>query len=175
MVVNISSRASQSLPDGSRLRALEVKSRHKGSGLEWEALIGDWRVEYVWNKESTHPSPVAGSLLRAMEATLQIQSYEDRQLVLCNSIKLGFFKLSFHGPGRLEHRRPLLTFHFDRLIISFAGQTLFSLGLPKPAANREPFFALIASSRLDAGGRWLAARGRGGGLALWVERSDSLA
>ena len=46
--------------------------------------------------------------------------------------------------------------------------------LPKPAETKLPFFALIASgsTRGSSSGtngeeRWLAARGRGGGLALW--------
>jgi hypothetical protein len=31
-----------------------------------------------------------------------------------------------------------------------------------------PFFALLGRGRSAAGEDWLAARGRGGGLALWV-------
>jgi hypothetical protein len=40
---------------------------------------------------------------------------------------------------------------------------LFQKAIPSPAPQRLPFFALIAR---DPSG-WLAARGRGGGLALW--------
>ena len=44
--------------------------------------------------------------------------------------------------------------------------TLLKKELPAPEEGREPFFALI--SRSPEG--WMAARGRGGGLAFWTLR-----
>jgi hypothetical protein len=54
-------------------------------------------------------------------------------------------------------------FRFEVLELQLAGRTLLRRPLPAPEARRLPFFALIAR---DSSG-WLAARGRGGGLALW--------
>jgi hypothetical protein len=59
--------------------------------------------------------------------------------------------------------RPLLVFRFELLELQLAGRTLLRRPLPAPEPQRLPFFALIAR---DSSG-WLAARGRGGGLALW--------
>jgi hypothetical protein len=174
MAVTVPPRESVPLPNGATLRALEMKSRHEGSGLQRTSLIGEWRVENVWGKQNTQPSAATSAALRAVGASLRIQADEDQQLLLCNSIQLGFVHLSFIGPGRLEHRRPLLLFHFSQLTLSIAGKTLVTVSLPVPAPKQEPFFAPIATGSLESGRRWLAARGRGGGMALWVEQADSL-
>ena len=72
-------------------------------------------------------------------------------------------ELRFRGVGRLLGSRPLLQFSFQELQLSLGGRVLLHRALPEPAPQRLPFFALIAR---DPSG-WLAARGRGGGLALW--------
>ncbi|MFN9646249.1 MAG: hypothetical protein ACK6BG_14280, partial [Cyanobacteriota bacterium] len=81
-------------------------------------------------------------------------------------------KLCFHGAAELRGRRPLLVFQFQTLQLSLAGHPLLTLSLSPPPPGREPFFALIASQSADGASRWLAARGRGGGLALWVSEED---
>ncbi|MCX5955534.1 MAG: hypothetical protein NTW51_03800 [Cyanobacteria bacterium] len=85
-------------------------------------------------------------------------------LKLTNAVKLGPLELRFQGPGWLEGRRPLLRFQFDRLEIRAGQWLLLQRSLPAPDSRRGAFFALIASG---AEGRWLAARGRSGGLAVW--------
>ncbi|MEB3335041.1 MAG: hypothetical protein VKP70_08655 [Cyanobacteriota bacterium] len=164
---------SDPLPDGPSLLAQERQSRHQGSGLGGDVLLGRWRVERVWGKGGSHPTPGAGAALRALKATLAIASGKEQGLLLTNSIRLGPFSLCFLGPGELKGRRPLLMFHFRELRFCLGDRTLVSRPLPAPAAGKEPFFALIASGQGATGSRWLAARGRGGGLALWLEDDDS--
>lgn len=161
------------LPDASSLRALERSSRHHGSGLTRDALIGHWRVERIWAKGKAQPAEVAGGALRALSASLGIQPAEGGGLSFSNSISLGLLKLCFTGAGQLRQRRPLLVFHFSQMQISLAGQNLLTVSLAKPAKGKDPFFALIASDEPSQGPRWLAARGRGGGLALWVRQGDA--
>lgn len=163
---------STGLPDGAALQALERRSRHGGSGLGREALIGRWQVERIWAKGRSEPSRAASSALRACHARLTIAPAENGGLRLTNTIALGPLTLCFHGPGQLKGRRPLVVFSFDTVVLSLAASTLWTGALPKPAQGREPFFALIASAAADSGGHWLAARGRGGGLALWVREED---
>jgi hypothetical protein len=108
-----------------------------------------------------------------LKATLQIRGSDQQQLELINSVELLGMKLSFWGPGRLVQKRPLLCFHFQQLHIQVAGRNLLSIALPKPPAGGEPFFALIAREQTETGLPWMAARGRGGGLALWL-REDGM-
>jgi len=178
------------LPSGDELEALEQVARRKGSGLESEELTGLWRLERVWSRGQRQPSPLAGVALRALGASLRIEAEPNTEpnsqpdagpdkgpnsgpdtglrphpgLKLTNAVQLGPLELRFQGPGWLEGRRPLLRFQFDRLEIRAGQRLLLQRSLPAPDPRRGAFFALIASG---AEGRWLAARGRSGGLAVW--------
>lgn len=154
--------AAVAMPSGTELLALERRGRRAGTGLVASDLHGTWWLDQVWPKGSDRPSSFSAALLRGLGACLEIRQ-EEEALVLCNAVRLGPLQLSFRGPGRLVGSRPLLQFQFESLELSLAGQTLMKRNLPAPAPRRLPFFALIARSPQG----WLAARGRGGGLALW--------
>jgi hypothetical protein len=149
-------------PDAERLLALEQQVRSTGTGLVCTDLIGCWQLELVWPKGSQRASVFSGWLLRGLSARLEIQGGSER-LLLSNAVNLGPIELRFRGPGCLQGKRPLLQFSFDQLQINVAGRCVLQRALPTPPAARMPFFALI--HRESTG--WLAARGRGGGLALW--------
>jgi hypothetical protein len=152
-------------PSGSQLLALELAARRDGTGVEPSALLGVWRLDQVWPKGGTVPSAFSGVMLRGVGARLEISASAagSEALQLCNAVNLGALELRFSGNGHLRGRRPLLEFSFERLELRLAGRLLLQRALPQPPPRRLPFFALIA--RDPAG--WLAARGRGGGLALW--------
>lgn len=159
-----------SLPDVQTLRTLELQSRQHSSGVGTEALVGTWVVWQVWGKTNNQPSAASG-VLRALAGTLSIERGKAEDLTLLNSVTIGLLKLRFSGPGHLRQRRPLLVFHFLKLDILFAEKVILSFPLPIPPARKEPFFALIATGNTASGLGWLAARGRGGGLALWVRQA----
>lgn len=149
------------------LLALERQARASGTGLDASRLEGSWQLELVWPKGSSRASAFSGWLLRGLSARLEIvakpDAAEPQALLLSNAVNLGALELRFNGHGRLQGKRPLLLFSFDQLRLSLAGRCLLQRNLPAPKPQRMPFFALI---HRDPSG-WLAARGRGGGLALW--------
>lgn len=167
------------LPSGDGLLALERQGRRDGTGLGPTDLLGCWQLDQVWPKGRRRPDPVSGLLLRGLGARLEIRSGGEAAaagaaatlapaadappLQLRNAVTLGPLELRFEGPGWLQGRRPLLLFRFESLELRLGGRLLLSRALPSPPPQRLPFFALI---RRDPAG-WLAARGRGGGLALW--------
>lgn len=153
---------SAAVPTGAQLRELERRVRRRGTGLLASDLQGSWLLDQVWPKGSDRPSSFSAALLRGLRARLEIRQGQNT-VMLRNAVGLGALELSFRGPGRLLGSRPLLEFQFDTLELSLAGRTLLRRSLPMPSPRRMPFFALIA--RAPEG--WLAARGRGGGLALW--------
>ena len=150
------------LPDADRLFVLEQKARQSGTGLLAADLQGCWRLEMVWPKGSRRAAAFSGWMLRGLAARLEIGS-DAEGLLLSNAVNLGTIALRFRGRGLLQGSRPLLQFSFDQVQLSIAGFTLLRRSLPQPPPKRLPFFALI---HRDPSG-WLAARGRGGGLALW--------
>ncbi len=169
------------IPEAQWLLERERRSRREGSGLSQAALIGSWRLERIWGKGSLRPAAFGAALLRGLSARLQLApdgADEGGQTMrMVNSIRLGALELRFDGVGRLQGRRPLLVFSFDRLRLLLGGRVLIERPLPAPDPLRRPFFALIAAEGPGAGEPnrstgastgWLAARGRGGGLALWL-------
>ena len=158
--------AATSLPDGPALLTLERLSRKEGSGLRVADLIGRWRLDQLWGKGSSRPSALSAALLRSLAARLEIsKGATANHLRLATAVNLGALELRFDGEGQLQGRRPLLVFWFERLQLRLGAMVLLERTLPSPKEKRMPFFALIAAERTGEG--WLAARGRGGGLALW--------
>ena len=144
------------------LLQLEQQARRSGSGVEADALQGCWQLQLVWPKGQQRASAFSGWLLRGLSARLEI-GVDPEGLLLSNAVNLGAVELRFRGRGRLEGKRPLLLFSFEQLQLSLGGWRIVERTFPAPAPQRMPFFALI---HRDPSG-WLAARGRGGGLALW--------
>jgi len=165
-------RQGQDLPEAEALLALERRARRGGSGLREPDLEGLWLLQRVWSRGQGQPSALAGGLLRGLGASLRIERRAGpagtagaaEALQLTNSVRLGALELRFEGPGRLQGRRPLLVFGFDRLQLLAGGRVLLERRLPAADPLRQPFFALIAAGPER---RWLAARGRSGGLAVW--------
>ena len=146
----------------------EGRVRAAGTGIQPADLLGCWQLEQVWPKGKRQAAQFSGVLLRGLAAQLEIQM-QDGELQLRNSVRLGGVELFFEGPGALKGRRPLLQFQFLRMGLRVAGRQWWGRDLPAPAPQRMPFFALI---QRDPSG-WLAARGRGGGLAQWrLARQD---
>ena len=82
----------------------------------------------------------------------------------------GFFSfllnITFKGRAELKGFRPLLAFYFEELKICIISLPIFSKELKKPEDKKMPYFSLVGISTKD---NWLCARGRGGGLAIWVK------
>jgi hypothetical protein len=154
-----------SLPTGEELLQLERSSRRLGSCIDASSLCGSWWLDQLWGRRQARSLQQPAALMRALAACLEI-SIESERLMLRNSISLGAISICFFGHGQLEGKRPLLKFSFDSLQLRWGKRLLFERSLPQPTAQKMPFFALIALERQPEES-WLAARGRGGGLALW--------
>jgi hypothetical protein len=149
------------------LNAREKDVRLTGTGLRSSDLLGCWHLQTVWSKGDQKANPFSSWMLKSLDARLEIEeNLEDKSshLLLSNAVNLGPIELKFQGPGLLKGKRPLLTFHFDSLTLRVGGIVLVKKALTAPDRKDTPFFALI--ERHPDG--WMAARGRGGGLALWT-------
>lgn len=90
-----------------------------------------------------------------------------------NQISLAGFSLKLTGPCRYPGKKNLLVFDFTAMDIRLGDRSLYQGGIrggvakaqafPDQAIAQLPFFAFFRITD-DA----IAARGRGGGLALWI-------
>ena len=156
-------------PDIKELKLLEKNSQKNGSGIVYEELLGIWKFQYVWGKESDEIKNISSSILQVFSARLELNSKNKEDQVMFkikNSINFGLLSIIFIGSAELKGLRPLLTFYFEELKITITKFPIFYKKLKKPEDTKMPFFSLIAINNKD---KWMCARGRGGGLAIWVK------
>ena len=155
--------------DIKKLKLLEKNSQKNGSGIVYEELLGIWKFQHVWGKESDQIKNIASSILQVLSAKLELtkKNKEDQlNFEIKNSIDFGLLKIIFKGSAELKGIRPLLSFYFEELKISISNFAIFKKELRKPEDKKMPFFSLIGVNTKDG---WMCARGRGGGLAIWVK------
>ena len=156
------------LPDIDDLLKSESLSKKEGSSIDIENLSGNWKFIYVWGSGTNKKNSFASYFLRFFRATLKLEEKENfkecKKYNIFNSIKFGELLLSFIGSAEIKGRQPILAFFFERIELRLGERVLINRILEIPEAKNMPFFALIALNKKD---RWLSARGRGGGLALW--------
>ena len=158
------------LPQYTEIKNLESISKKDGSGIEYEDLIGTWKFNSVWKKGSKEIDNISSSILQVLSAKLELEKNNSQNnsvdFKIKNSIRFGFLSIIFCGQASLKGKRPLLPFFFENLIINIGNYTLVNKLLKKPEEKKMPFFSLIATSKEN---NWMCARGRGGGLAIWIK------
>ena len=156
------------LPNLEKLIKLEKKARVEGSEIDYQSLLGLWKFNSIWKNGSNKEDTISSTLLQVLSASLELkkdtQNPEKEVFTIANSIQFGILSLRFSGIANLERKQPLLPFSFDCIQVKIASIIIFKKSLPIPEPKKRPFFALIA---IDSNGKWLSARGKGGGLALW--------
>ena len=156
-------------PSIKELKILETNSQKNGSGIIYEELLGIWKFQYVWAKESDEIKNIPSSILQVLSARLELKrkNKEDQlNFEIRNSINFGLLSIIFKGNAELKGLRPLLIFYFEEFKISINNFPIFKKELKQPENKKMPFFSRIGISIKD---KWLCARGRGGGLAIWVK------
>ncbi len=161
---------SVSIPKLKELLAFEKLAKKEGSEIEFDSLIGCWKFLSVWKKRTDQEDSISSSLLRVFNARLELQRQTVNQELLkfdiTNSIQFGTLSIKFIGKGELKGRQPLLPFFFECIELHLGEKLLFRRILDIPDEENRPFFSLIA---MKDDGKWLSARGRAGGLALWLK------
>ena len=157
-----------SFPSLEKLLKLEKKARIDGSGINYDSLLGLWKFNSVWKQGADKENTISSTLLQVLSASLELKinpkESENELFTIVNSIQFGLLSIKFIGIANLERKQPLLLFSFNCIEIKLASIKVLKRSLPTTEQKKRPFFSLIA---IDSKGKWLSARGKGGGLALW--------
>ncbi len=159
----------KNIPGRDRLLELEELAKKRGSGIEFNDLIGAWKFQSVWKKDSDLEDSLSSTFLRIFSASLELKGQTNQNLQkfeVINSIAFGGLKIEFVASGELQGSQPLLSFFFQNISLNLGEKVLLSRSLEIPDKRNRPFFALIS---IDSRKKWLAARGRAGGLAVWIK------
>ena len=158
------------IPDLKEILEMETISVRKGSGIEIANLIGLWKFVSVWRKGTDRDNKLLSSLLRLFSASLELVKKEVNgdllRFEIINSIEFGLLSIRFEGCGELKGSQPLLMFYFEEIQLKIGKDRLIRKSINIPDETKRPFFSLIGRGR-DI--EWLAARGRGGGVAIWLK------
>ena len=95
-----------------------------------------------------------------------------------NCVKFAFFNLSLTGPVKFIDKKNILAFDFTQLQIKILGWAAYNGALRGGQGQAKQFFTQKLKDQAFftyflVEDQYLAARGRGGGLALWVRSSDT--
>jgi len=162
------------------LLALEKTTQQSRRSLPQTALLGTWRLCFSAGKQAKYQSgqPVGSGFYIPKLAIAQISftaadESDANHLGITNELRVGPLHLKFTGPARYPGKQNLLAFDFTRLELRCLGLPLYqgAVGGNKrggqsfadTAIAKLPFFAFFAATP-----DYIAARGRGGGLAIWV-------
>ena len=162
------------------LLEVEKIAKKEKIAYSWESLIGNWRLCFVTGTKKTRKKAgiVLGAgkyLPRFVKISLNYfpskESLENQGAVE-NCVTVGGLQLSLTGPVKFIAPKNILAFDFTRMTVKLFGVTLYD-GYIRGGKTREASFYTDKISQqaffsyfyiTDSA---IAARGRGGGLALW--------
>ncbi|MBV8884597.1 MAG: hypothetical protein JO235_11460 [Chroococcidiopsidaceae cyanobacterium CP_BM_RX_35] len=163
----------------------------------FDLLLGSWRLCFVsGTRKARHRSGIVlgNGFYVPRVASAQISFYRQSQAEsglgngeISNQIQFGPLLFQLTGPAQYLGKKNLLAFDFTQMRLCLFGQTIYKGGFRGGKAKTEdfaqqsiaklPFFAFFLVTQGFAGGsssdfleqaqNFIAARGRGGGLALW--------
>lgn len=146
----------------------------------YSQLLGTWRLRFITGtKRSRQRAGIVLGAGRFLPKWVKIQlSYFQsesnlEQGTVTNSVQIGSLQLVVTGPTQFFPKMNILAFDFTRIKVSVFGLTLYNGFIrggqerdanfyTKPLKNKAFFSYFIIQNNI------IAARGRGGGLALWI-------
>ncbi len=144
-----------------------------------QSLLGNWRLYFTAPRNAHLRGGVAtgkGFYLPqfawAQISFTQVQT--SGQLEITNSIQFGSLLFKLTGPAQYLGKKNLLAFDFNHMQLCLFGRTVYggefrggkaaATHFSSQPISKLPFFAFFLVTE-----NFIAARGRGGGLALWVK------
>jgi hypothetical protein len=176
------------------LQHMERTAKRKGN-IEYSSLLGTWHLVLTTrsnrSKSSKDPQKISGQWIPAW-VEIEI-TYENGSLsssnsspppsemsagIVRNQVKLGALKLMLSGPTLL-HPNNILAFDFTHLTIQVGKLTLYRGNVRGGTVQNTQFYQQSLKAQAFFRFFWLtstglAARGRGGGLAIWSKVESSI-
>lgn len=164
----------------SSLLELEKQFKKEKSDCSFANLIGCWNLRFITGTKKTRQK--AGIVLGAGKyiprlIKIQITYENDQQLLpntgrVINSVELAFLKLSLTGPVKFIPQKRILVFDFTYLKLNLFGFRIYDGYIRNGSDKEAQFYQTEIKHQAFFGyflieDNFIAARGRGGGLALW--------
>lgn len=158
----------------------EKTAKQTKKNYSYSQLLGNWRLGFITGTKKTRKRAgvVLGAgkflpkLVKIQLAYSQLEDELEKGNVE-NSVQLGSLKIVLTGPVQFWSKKNILAFDFTQMRLSLLGLKLYK-GYIRGGEERENSFyqqslkeqAFFTYFLVEDS--YIAARGRGGGLALWV-------
>ncbi len=166
------------------LLAAEKNAKKTKTRYSFEQLIGNWQLCFITGTKKTRkkagivlgagryiPQWIAKiSIAYSAESVAEGEENSETGRVE-NSVKVGTMELTLSGPTKFLPNN-ILAFDFTRITVKLLGKTVYQ-GYIRGGESRETEFLSLSVGKQAFFAYFLvkdgiiAARGRGGGLALW--------
>jgi hypothetical protein len=165
----------------SALQQAELAAKKDKLTIPFESLLGEWRLCFATgaSKDKQRGGIKLGRGYYLPKFTpASITFAQDRESsiegTVTNKLLVSSIYIQFTGPCRYPGKKNLLAFDFTEIQIKVLGLTVYQ-GKIRSGKSGSRDFARLSVANLPffaffwAGSSGIAARGRGGGLALWVK------
>lgn len=159
----------------------EKSAKQQQLDYDFAALAGTWRLCFA---TGTKKAQKRGGIILGkgwyvpqftkIYISFSPSSTEDiNKGEIANQVKLGFLLLKLTGPAKYLGKKNLLAFDFTQMYLSLFGGNIYQQKIRSGKVQSEDFYNQpIAKQAFFAffivTQDFIAARGRGGGLALWI-------
>ncbi|AFY40110.1 hypothetical protein Lepto7376_3970 [[Leptolyngbya] sp. PCC 7376] len=169
-----------------QLLALEKSAKKERRVYGFEQLLGQWRLTFITGTKKAQKQ--AGNVLGKgrylpgfvtvaiaySEAPDNDPTAEWQKGTVLNSVKFGLLNLAVSGAIKFQAQKRLLAFDFTHITVKLGGIQLYDgdmRGGDEAAAkfHATPIGKLPFFSYFYVAEKAIAARGKGGGVALWTK------
>ena len=167
------------------LVAAEKAARQAKTTYSMSDLVGTWQLGFITGTQKARQQAKGALgdgrfLPRFLNIRITYTAEEegsDRGIVR-NSVTLGPLTFTLAGPIRFYPKTSVLAFDFIHMTVTMTGVELYSGdvrgGRDRAAAFYDlPLKEIAFFTYFAIGDRYIAARGKGGGLALWTKVSPT--
>lgn len=161
------------------LLTLEKNARYQPAIGQFSDLVGQWQLAFITGTKK--PKNRGGIMLGKgryippwLGISIAYEQLDAQSDKIINQVKFGVWHLTVTGPANFIGKKNLLAFDFTRLELKIFGLTLYN-GYIRNGEIREAQFAQTSIAKQAFFSFFLlsenviAARGREGGLAIWVK------
>lgn len=161
------------------LLKVEKETRKNRNFASFAQLIGTWQLCFITGTKKTRQK--AGIVLGAGRyipkfIKIKLTYFSEPQPRVNNSVEFGGLKIALTGPVKFIEKKNLLVFDFTQMTVKLANFKIYQGYIrsgklreeefARQKINNQAFFAYFLIKE-----KFIAARGKGGGLALW-SRND---
>jgi hypothetical protein len=175
-----------SSPDiATALRQTERINKRVQPGGTYSKLLGTWQLLFITKSKSLTgqwiPPWVKIQITYAQDLTSSSETLSVAKAprflgVVHNQVRLGILKLTLSGPTAFNPANGILAFDFTRFTLVIGDRSLLSGAIRGGTKREAEFYELPLKQQAFFRFFWItpqgiAARGKGGGLALWSKNN----